>query len=345
MSYAGGQGRWDSTTMSLVLGHLFGIRIRVQIFVIIFMVWILLDGLSAGGVNRGAFADRVTIMGLIFLFILLHEFGHCFGCRAVGGYADDILMWPLGGLAFCDPPNRPREHFITTAAGPAVNFSLAALALIPILVAGKESLGPLFNPLNLIVPPVFGQKDWWLALAVVTFKLNWFMGLFNVLLPIFPLDGGRMLQEALWTRMDRTRSTQIAATVGFYGSILLCGVSLWHHQLLLLAIFLFTLLESRKMLIELEQAKALGEDELGYDFSQGYTSLERNQPTVQSREKPPSLKSRFHSWLRKRREEQDAKLDAELDRILAKISERGMESLTRGEKQLLTDASRKRRKG
>ena len=37
----------------------------------------------------------------LFLIVLLHEFGHSLACRSVGGRADQIVLWPLGGVAFC----------------------------------------------------------------------------------------------------------------------------------------------------------------------------------------------------------------------------------------------------
>jgi hypothetical protein len=43
----------------------------------------------------------------LFGIVLLHEFGHALACRSVGGIASRIVLWPLGGLAFVDPPPRP----------------------------------------------------------------------------------------------------------------------------------------------------------------------------------------------------------------------------------------------
>src|SRR5688572_27954158 len=44
---------------------------------------------------------------VLFVIVLLHEFGHAFACRSVGGRADTIMLWPLGGVAFVQPPQRP----------------------------------------------------------------------------------------------------------------------------------------------------------------------------------------------------------------------------------------------
>ena len=43
----------------------------------------------------------------LFGIVLLHAFGHALACRSVGGRADHIVLWPLGGIAFVQPPSRP----------------------------------------------------------------------------------------------------------------------------------------------------------------------------------------------------------------------------------------------
>src|SRR5437762_10474385 len=76
---------------SFSIGRYFGIRVRVHItFIFAFLFF---------WEQAGATWWVAGELGLLFLSVLLHEFGHCFACRAVGGSADDILMWPLGGLA------------------------------------------------------------------------------------------------------------------------------------------------------------------------------------------------------------------------------------------------------
>src|SRR5438105_4119433 len=64
----------------------------------------------------------------LFSIVLLHEFGHALACRQVGGRANRIMLWPLGGVAYVDPPPRPGATLWSIAAGPLVN-----VALIPIL--------------------------------------------------------------------------------------------------------------------------------------------------------------------------------------------------------------------
>jgi hypothetical protein len=77
---------------SFQIGRLFDINIRIHILFLIYIAWRLL------GAGSG-FLLAAIFMAVLFTIVLIHEFGHCFGARSVGGDARDILMWPLGGLA------------------------------------------------------------------------------------------------------------------------------------------------------------------------------------------------------------------------------------------------------
>ena len=60
----------------------------------------------------------------LFLIVLMHEFGHQLACRQVGGQTHDIMLWPLGGVAYVSPPQRPGAQLWSIAAGPLVNVAL-----------------------------------------------------------------------------------------------------------------------------------------------------------------------------------------------------------------------------
>src|SRR4051812_35593420 len=60
----------------------------------------------------------------LFVIVLMHEFGHALACRQVGGIADKIVLWPLGGVAYVSPPPRPGANLWSIAAGPLVNVAL-----------------------------------------------------------------------------------------------------------------------------------------------------------------------------------------------------------------------------
>ena len=63
----------------------------------------------------------------LFSLVTLHEFGHALACRQVGGRADRIVLWPLGGIAFVSPPPRAGAMLWSIAAGPLVNVFLAPI--------------------------------------------------------------------------------------------------------------------------------------------------------------------------------------------------------------------------
>src|SRR5689334_13913050 len=70
----------------------------------------------------------------LFGIVLLHEFGHALACRQVGGKAEQIVLWPLGGVAYVAPPPRPGATLWSIAAGPLVNVVLLPLAALCVLV-------------------------------------------------------------------------------------------------------------------------------------------------------------------------------------------------------------------
>src|SRR6266446_4877017 len=66
----------------------------------------------------------------LFLIVMLHEFGHSLACRQVGGRANQSVLWPLGGVAYVDPPLRPGATLWSIAAGPLVNVALVSVLAI-----------------------------------------------------------------------------------------------------------------------------------------------------------------------------------------------------------------------
>jgi Zn-dependent protease len=140
----------------------------------------------------------------LFAIVLLHEFGHALACRSVGGRADQIILWPLGGVAFVDPPPRPGATLWSIAAGPLVNVGLMPV-LVVLWMLGKalhwHELDPnLFNFISMLC------------------LMNGALFCFNML-PIFPLDGGQILQSILWFWLGRARSLMVTSAIGLAASV------------------------------------------------------------------------------------------------------------------------------
>ena len=174
-----------------------------------------------------SFAWNVVEYLLLFLIVLLHEFGHALACRQVGGVANRIVLWPLGGVAFVNPPPRPGATLWSIAAGPLVNVVLVVVLAVINLLSRS-----------------FGWADTWpdgyrLLRAVGLINLG--LLVFNML-PIYPLDGGQILRSLLWFVLGRARSLMVATIVGFLGVAGFIGLALWVHSVWFGALAAFMLL-------------------------------------------------------------------------------------------------------
>ena len=169
-----------------------------------------------------AAAEYVTL----FLIVLLHEFGHALACRQTGGQADQIVLWPLGGVAFVRPPPRPGAYLWSIIAGPLVNAALFPLFIILVF-------GAFYLQLRTTSPDLF---QFITSIALI----NGFLLFFN-LLPVYPLDGGQILRGVLWLKMGPIRSLKIASVIGFIGAGLfaLWAISARSIWLGILAFFVF----------------------------------------------------------------------------------------------------------
>jgi Zn-dependent protease len=135
----------------------------------------------------------------LFGIVLLHEFGHALTCRSVGGVANFIVLWPLGGVAYVSPPPRPGAVLWSIAAGPLVNLVLVLPTAILYLLAIRLGW-------RLVRPDVFHFVLTLTVMNVGLMVLN--------LLPIYPLDGGQILQALLWFAVGRVRSLMVVSIIG-----------------------------------------------------------------------------------------------------------------------------------
>ncbi len=158
----------------------------------------------------------------LFGIVLLHEFGHALACRQSGGEANQIVLWPLGGIAFVNPPRRPGAVLWSIAAGPLVNVVLLPILSLALLTEGAGSLN--FG--------LFLQHVWWINLGLLIFNM----------LPIYPLDGGQILRALLWFPLGEIQSLRIASVIGLFGGACLALVAIWNWSFWLgiLAFFIFS---------------------------------------------------------------------------------------------------------
>lgn len=317
--------------------QLTGIEVRVHLFFLVFVLVIL--GQAASRESGHALGLQPTALGLLALFVvvLLHEFGHCIACRMKGGTADQILIWPLGGLATCNPPQTPSAHLWTALGGPLANLAIVAVLTPAVGLTTGRWLGyAIPNPMGLGSAVLSGDfADWWMMLLFLANFIAWALLLFN-LIPMFPLDGGRIVQALLWPRMGYARSMKVACRSGLVGAVAIGLLALLWDSTMLLAIALFGgfVCYATARTVEAER------EMLGYDADP--SELVDVEAEIEAAELKAARDARITA------ERLRTETEAELDRILDKIARSGIGSLTATERSTLeraTDEKRRREQG
>ena len=320
-------------TWSVPLMQVLGITVRVHaVFLIYIVIQLLLAMKDPGGMGLGM-GPTFMLLACLFGVVLVHEFGHCLACRWSGGAADEILMWPLGGLAYCRPTHRWVPHLITAAGGPMVNVVLLAV-LIPTIGfwTGQWWGVAIANPLVLYIPAEVAAP-WYLTALYFLNTVSLILLLFN-LLPVFPLDGGRILQALLWRTFGYVRSMRYAVRVGYVGAIalLIMGFVTQNVMIGLIAVFggITCWITHRQL--------QFTQEVMGFESDDYSASLHGPDEPDTSKKGPSRRQQRDQRRARREREEA-----ATVDGILQKIAARGMQSLSGAEKRRLRRATRRRK--
>lgn len=212
---------------SFPIGTVRGTVIRIHLTFLLLLLWIAGTGFAAGG-TQAAIASTVFVC-LLFLCVLLHEFGHVFAARRYGVRTPDITLLPIGGVARLERiPEKPQEELVVALAGPAVNVVIAALLFLVLGgIPPMQAAAELHSPGQGIL-----ERLAWVNVTLVLFNL----------IPAFPMDGGRVLRAFLAWRMGYVRATQRAAAVGQGVAFLLGLLGLFGGNPLLVFIALFVYL-------------------------------------------------------------------------------------------------------
>ncbi len=314
---------------SISMGRLFSTDIRVSWWFILVPV---ITGLKYG-IELG-----LAFMVLMFVSVLLHEFGHVIAARWTGGYADEIHMTPIGGLALARPAQGAFGLGVTSAAGPAVNLVLC-IASYP----GWYAPETLWGSLNPCVMPIarLSSAHLWRDLGLLLFTANW-IGLLVNLLPVLPLDGGQILRAILAARTYAETVQRTAIRVGMFVSVAFLAVGAIADISQIVLIGTFVLAMNLVQLLQDEYSESMGDSGFGHDFSGGYESLERSGQAA-GREHSPGLLEQWRERRRMERENLDRirrkEAEEQLDLLLAKVHENGLQSLSAREQKLLKSCS------
>ena len=222
---------------SLNIGKVAGTVVRIHLTFLLFLAWIFAASYATNG--SAAAWDGLLFLVLLFLCVLLHEFGHIFTARAFGVQTPYVTLLPIGGVAQLERiPEEPWEEFLIAIAGPLVNVAITILLVLVFGAALQPSAASAVD--NMAIPLVN-------RLAAV----NLFLAVFNMI-PAFPMDGGRVLRALLASKFGYVRATEIAASIGQFVAFALGFIGLMYNPILIfIAIFVYLAASSEAHMIAL----------------------------------------------------------------------------------------------
>ncbi len=325
---------------SFRVGRFFGVEVRLfwlAVVVLPLFSWIEMARWDLAGpelVFRVAF---FTVALLVLVWT--HEMGHILAARRYGVFTPLITISPLGGLAHLSTgvPS-PRADVVVSLAGPATHLLQLAVLWPLTRLIGDGWLRP---------------EGWWQGAPSIAveqlFHMNLVLMLFN-LLPVFPLDGGRVLRALLTFRMNANRATRISARVGQVGGVALVVYGLfqeglWASILVVIGItvFLACMQEIRAARYHAGPYAAAARE----PWEDDPDAWRRPARGGEGGAAKPGFFARLGARRRAARASREraaaADLAAQVDRVLDRLNEVGLDGLTREERRVLERASKVRR--
>ena len=223
------------------IGNFLGIDVYLHTTFFLLIGWLALSYWFQEN-SLVAVVSGVGFILALFASVVFHEYGHALAARRFDVKTRDITLYPIGGVARLERiPEDPKQELWIAIAGPAVNVVIAVVLFLWLLI--NSALDPL-SSLSL-------TGGSFLERLMVT---NLFLVGFN-LIPAFPMDGGRVLRALLATRLEYTRATQIAASVGQGMAFLFGFIGLFINPFLIfIALFVWIGAQGEARMVTLKSA-------------------------------------------------------------------------------------------
>ena len=340
------------------LGRWFGTSVRIHITLIIFVVFRLLSAVIAlaGKGELPQVSQTACWLGLLLLALALHELGHAVMSFWLDGDQGEVNIWPLGSLVGPSFTPRSSENVLVAMAGLVTSGAIVlAIALGLNLFAGAHFVwNPFGNGISIddAGAPTLTGGTLAVPLSAVWFigwfgYLNWVLMLANMI-PALPFDMGRTVRAwpgipSVVTSRDNVVGPYLARgcalVIAITGVVRLVKGNLDGMTLIGLAVLIEYLVRTEARM--LEDGGYFDDGVFGYDFSEGYTSLESGAPKVR-----PYRESALRRWRRRRsdlrrqrREVREAAEERRMDEILEKLHREGRSALTDEENRFLVRVS------
>jgi stage IV sporulation protein FB len=188
-------------------------RIKVKVHPLFWVV-------SIAAAMTGQFFELLTL----FAIVVMHELGHVFAALAVGWRVQSMELLPFGGVAKVDEwgTTKAKDEITVALAGPFINGVMILLGMLLYWLGVWE-------------------EEWTFFFV----KANAWIACFN-LLPIWPLDGGKILQALLSKWLPYYRTIYFCIVWSSILSVMLLAISIFlPYQWNLMVISLYLLIENR----------------------------------------------------------------------------------------------------
>lgn len=294
---------------SVPLGVVGGVAVRVHVAFLAYAVVRMVRSIPQDGAGP---VFEAASLGVITMLVLVHEMGRGLMCRLARGEMGEVVLWPLGGLTVGTHGGRWRSALLTASGGPLVHAALVpVLGGVLWLLSGRSEL-VLVDPTSFVSSERAALGEglfvWFL------FKLhamNLVLLVLNAAVPMPPLDAARAAHALIWRWLGELEADRVMAGVGIASGVLLALAGLLVESSALVAAAVFGVLVSAR---EQRRSRSLAR------------LLDDSGPEAPAAE-----------------EGRGADDQAEVDRLLAKISESGLGSLSTAERRTLDRASAARR--
>lgn len=234
------KGSWRMTRVA-------GVDIDVHWSFSFIILWVLMQS----AYEQRALSNTLLFLGVVLLAfgcMLLHELGHAMMALSLNIKVKKIVLLPVGGVTQVQSvPEKPFYELLIALAGPVVNLALAIILVPTLVLVGGAKLTDyiLSSPVVIFQALMFSffQQSNIIGLIMLLIVINAVLFAFN-LIPVLPMDGGRILRTSLTLFFSYLHATQITVAVGYIIAILFVIFALDRGSLGLLFIAIFTLVTS-----------------------------------------------------------------------------------------------------